>query len=130
MTELETLSEHRCFGGRQLLYRHLSSEIGLPMRFGLFLPPSASGVDVPLLMFLAGLTCTEETFAIKGGAQRVAAQLGIALLMPDTSPRGAGVETEADDWDFGVGAGFYIDATREPWSRHWRMESYLMHELL
>ena len=83
-----------------------------------------------MLMFLAGLTCTEETFTVKGGAQRVAADLGIALLMPDTSPRGAGVAGEADDWDFGVGAGFYIDATRAPWSTHWRMESYLMRELL
>ncbi len=100
------------------------------MRFALFLPPQASNAGVPLLMFLAGLTCTEETFAIKAGAQRVAAELGMALLMPDTSPRGAGVPGEADEWDFGVGAGFYLDATREPWSKHWRMESYLVRELL
>ena len=100
------------------------------MRFALFTPPHASNASVPMLVFLAGLTCTEETFTVKGGAQRVAAELGIALLMPDTSPRGAGVAGEADDWDFGVGAGFYIDATRAPWSTHWRMESYLMRELL
>lgn len=99
------------------------------MRFAVFLPPPTAPT-VPMLMFLAGLTCTEETFTIKAGAQRVAAELGMALLMPDTSPRGAGVPGEADEWDFGVGAGFYLDATREPWSKHWRMESYLMRELL
>ncbi len=127
---MEVVSEHGCFGGRQHFYRHASTEIGLPMRFALFLPPQASDRPVPLLVFLAGLTCTEETFTMKAGAQRVAAELGIALLMPDTSPRGAGVPTEADDWEFGVGAGFYLDAKREPWSRHWRMESYLMRELM
>lgn len=127
---VEVVSEHNCCGGRQLFYRHDSTEIGLPMRFALFLPPQAIGGSVPLLMFLAGLTCTEETFTIKAGAQRVAAELGIALLMPDTSPRGANVPGEADDWDFGVGAGFYLDATRAPWSQRWRMESYLMRELL
>ena len=130
MVTLELLSEHGCFGGRQFFYRHSSTEIGLPMRFALFVPPRASSAGLPMLMFLAGLTCTEETFAIKAGAQRTAAQLGIALLIPDTSPRGAGVLGEAESWDFGVGAGFYLDATREPWARHWRMESYLMNELL
>ena len=100
------------------------------MRFALFMPPHAPNASVPMLMFLAGLTCTEETFTVKAGAQRVAAEVGIALLMPDTSPRGAGVSGEADEWDFGVGAGFYIDATRAPWSTRWRMESYLMRELL
>ena len=100
------------------------------MRFALFVPPHKGGAKLPMLMFLAGLTCTEETFTIKAGAQRLAAELGIALLMPDTSPRGAGTPGEADSWDFGVGAGFYLDATREPWAKHWRMESYLMHELL
>ncbi len=127
---MEVISEHGCFGGRQFFYRHGSSEIGLPMRFSLYLPPQASISRLPLLMFLAGLTCTEETFAMKAGAQRRAAELGVALLAPDTSPRGAAVPQEADDWEFGVGAGFYLDATREPWSKHWRMESYLMHELL
>lgn len=128
---MEVTSEHGCFGGRQFFYRHDSAEIGLPMRFALFLPPQASDASVPLLMFLAGLTCTEETFTIKAGAQRVASELGVALLMPDTSPRGANVPNEADGAiDFGVGAGFYLDATRVPWSKHWRMESYLMRELL
>ena len=127
---LELLSEHRCFGGRQFFYRHLSSEIGLPMRFALFTPPPVADKPLALVVFLAGLTCTEETFTTKAGAQRVAAELGIALLMPDTSPRGANVPGEADSWDFGVGAGFYLDAAREPWARHWRMESYLMQELV
>ena len=130
MLQLELLSEHGCFGGRQFFYRHPSHEIGLPMRFALFLPPRASSARSPMLMYLAGLTCTEETFTMKAGAQRMAAQLGIALLMPDTSPRGAGVPGESESWDFGVGAGFYLDATREPWAKHWRMESYLMGELL
>lgn len=127
---IEVLSEHGCFGGVQRFYRHDSTVIGLPMRFGLYLPPQAQAGRVPLLTYLAGLTCTEETFAFKAGAQRVAAELGLALLTPDTSPRGAGLPTEADAWDFGVGAGFYLDATQAPWSRHYRMESYLLDELL
>ena len=127
----ELLSEHTCFGGVQRFHRHASAEIGLPMRFGLYLPPQAlAGEQVPLLVYLAGLTCTEETFAIKAGAQRLAAELGLALLTPDTSPRGAHVAGEADAWDFGVGAGFYLDATQAPWARHWRMESWLIDELL
>lgn len=130
MSRLELLSEHGCFGGRQFFYRHPSAETGLPMRFALFLPPRVSGESLSLLVFLAGLTCTEETFTTKAGAQRVAAELGTALLMPDTSPRGANVMGESDAWDFGVGAGFYLDATREPWAKNWRMESYLMQELL
>jgi S-formylglutathione hydrolase len=103
------------------------------MRFALYLPPQAlagQGQRVPLLTFLAGLTCSEETFTMKAGAQRMAAQLGLALLMPDTSPRGAGVPGEDAQWDFGVGAGFYLDATQAPWASHWRMESYLIDELL
>jgi S-formylglutathione hydrolase len=125
------LSEHACFGGVQRFHQHASAVVGLPMRFGLYLPPPAlAGQPVPLLVCLAGLTCTEETFAMKAGAQRLAAQLGLALLTPDTSPRGAGVPGEADAWDFGVGAGFYLDATQAPWSAHWRMESWLMQELL
>ena len=128
--DAELLSEHGSFGGRQLFYRHQSIEIGLPMRFAVYVPPIPAPGTQPLIVFLAGLTCTEETFTIKAGAQRMAAELGLTLLMPDTSPRGAGVPTEDQDWDFGVGAGFYIDATRPPWSKHWRMESYLMRELL
>jgi S-formylglutathione hydrolase len=124
---LEIISEHKCFGGRQLFCRHDATEIGLPMRFALFSPPRPSN---SMLIFLAGLTCTEETATIKAGAQRVAAAFGITLLMPDTSPRGADVPGESDDWEFGVSAGFYLDAIQSPWSKHWRMESYLIRELL
>ena len=128
---LELVSEHGSFGGVQRFYKHASNEIGLPMRFALFLPPQAlAGQAVPLLTFLTGLTCTEETFTMKAGAQRVAAQLGLALLMPDTSPRNTGVDSADHHWDFGVGAGFYLDATQAPWSGHWCMESYLLKELL
>ncbi|PKO66489.1 MAG: S-formylglutathione hydrolase [Betaproteobacteria bacterium HGW-Betaproteobacteria-16] len=128
---LELMSEHGCFGGVQRFYKHASAEIGLPMRFALYLPPQAlAGKAVPLLTFLAGLTCTEETFTMKAGAQRVAAELGLALLMPDTSPRNTGVDGEDHHWDFGAGAGFYLDATQAPWSGHWCMESYLLKELL
>src|SRR5471032_2292598 len=126
MDGIETLSEHACFGGVQGFYRHASSEIGSPMRFGVFLPPQAlAGARVPALIWLAGLTCTEETFAIKAGAQRVAAELGLMLVTPDTSPRGTGVDGADASWDFGDGAGFYLDATQPPWACHWRMESYV-----
>ncbi|MBA4261789.1 MAG: S-formylglutathione hydrolase [Comamonadaceae bacterium] len=128
---LELISEHGCHGGVQRFYQHASGEIGLPMRFALFLPPQAlAGQAVPLLSFLAGLTCSEETATMKAGAQRLAAQLGLALLMPDTSPRNTGVDSEDHHWDFGAGAGFYLDATQPPWSGHWCMESYLLKELL
>lgn len=131
LDNLELLSEHACFGGVQRFYKHSSAEIGLPMRFGLFLPPQAlAGQAVPLLTYLAGLTCTEETFAIKAGAQRQAAELGLAILTPDTSPRGAGIVGEDHHWEFGVGAGFYLDATEMPWAGHWCMESYIVKELL
>jgi len=128
---LELLSAHACHGGEQRFYRHESRTIGLPVRFSVYLPPQASPSDakVPALFYLAGLTCTEETFAIKAGAQRFAARHGIALIAPDTSPRGAGVPGEGDAWDFGVGAGFYVDATQEPWARHYRMYSYVRDEL-
>lgn len=123
---MELLSQHAAFGGSQRFYRHASVEIGLPMRFALYLPPEPKA----LLVFLAGLTCNEETFTMKAGAQYLAAELGLALLMPDTSPRGANVPGESEAWDFGVGAGFYLDATESPWATHWRMESYLLKELL
>ena len=126
---LETLSEHRCFGGVQGFYRHESATIGLPMRFGVFLPPQAAKGPVPVLFYLAGLTCTEETFAIKAGAQRLAAKLGLAIVTPDTSPRDTGIEGASAAWDFGHGAGFYLDATQAPWSRHFRMESWITGEL-
>ena len=129
---MELVSSQGCFRGQQRFHRHDSRVIGLPMRFSVYLPPQAVHEKkvVPVLLYLAGLTCTEETFPAKGGAQRLAAQLGMALVSPDTSPRGANVPGEADAWDFGLAAGFYLDATREPWSRHYRMESYLLEELL
>ncbi len=126
---LELVETHLSHGGAQAIYRHDSETIGLPMRFSAYLPPQAQHGRVPALFFLAGLTANEETFPIKAGAQRFAAQHGIALISPDTSPRRAGIAGETDDWDFGVAAGFYLDATREPWSRHYRMYSYVRDEL-
>lgn len=127
---MELISQHGCHGGVQRFYRHDSVAIGLPMRFSVYLPPQAqAGARVPVLFYLAGLTCTEETFMIKAGAQRFAAEHGLMLVAPDTSPRGAGLPGEADAWDFGVGAGFYVDATEVPWQKHWRMESYVAEEL-
>ncbi|CAB3655812.1 S-formylglutathione hydrolase [Paraburkholderia rhynchosiae] len=126
---LELVEEHRCFDGVQKIYRHESNAIGLPMRFSVFLPGQASSNLVPALFYLAGLTCTEETFPIKAGALRYAAQHGIALVCPDTSPRGAELPGESDAWDFGVGAGFYVDATRLPWASHYRMYSYVTEDL-
>jgi S-formylglutathione hydrolase len=128
MDTLELISEHACFGGVQRFYRHASRATGLPMRFSVFLPPAPAGARLPTLFYLAGLTCTEETFMVKGGAQRVAAREGMILVAPDTSPRGAGIAGEADAWDLGVGAGFYVDATQAPWRSHYRMDSYV-HEL-
>ncbi len=126
---LQTISEHACFGGVQSYHQHDSHTIGLPMRLGVYRPPQALTGPVPALIYLAGLTCNEETFAIKAGAQRVAAQLGLMLVTPDTSPRGTGVEGADASWDFGTAAGFYLDATQAPWARHWRMESYVTQEL-
>jgi S-formylglutathione hydrolase len=126
---LELMDSHASFGGTQYVFKHNSNVIGLPMRFSVFMPGKASRTRVPGLFFLAGLTCSEETFSIKAGAQRFAAQHGIALISPDTSPRGAGVPGEMDAWDFGVGAGFYVDATQQPWSKHYRMYSYIRDEL-
>lgn len=126
---IETLSEQPCFGGSVGFYRHDSRACGLPMRLAVFRPPQAARGPVPVLYYLAGLTCTEETFLAKAGAQRLAAELGLMLVAPDTSPRGAGAPGEDADWDFGTGAGFYLDATRDPWSKHYRMYSYVTDEL-
>ena len=128
---MELKNAHACFGGAQRYYEHHSSEIGLAMKFSVYLPPKAvMGEKVPALLYLAGLTCTEETFMTKAGAQRLASELNVALICPDTSPRGAGLAGESDSWDFGVGAGFYLDATTKPWALHWRMESYIFNDLL
>ena len=129
---LELISQHTCFGGEQRFYQHHSSQIGLPMRFSIFIPQQATHAKVPALFFLAGLTCNEETFMTKAGAQRIAAELGLMLIAPDTSPRGANLPNEADSWDVGVGAGFYLDAIQKPWDKHYRMYSYVLelHELI
>ncbi len=124
-----TISQNKCFGGVQGVYSHASNETGCVMRFGVFLPPQAQKAPVPVLYWLSGLTCTEENFIIKAGAQRVAAELGLAVVAPDTSPRGLGLPGEADSYDFGLGAGFYVDATQAPWARGYRMYSYVSKEL-
>lgn len=126
---LEKRSEHACFGGRMGFYTHRSETIGADMRFAVYLPPQNGGSRVPALYYLAGLTCTEETFMIKAGAQRLAAHAGLALVACDTSPRGLNLPGDSDSWDFGVGAGFYVDATAEPWRRNYRMASYVNLEL-
>jgi len=126
---MKIISEHKCFDGVQGYYSHDSLEIGLPMRFSVFQPAQARKLKVPVLYYLAGLTCTEETFMIKAGAQRAAAKAGVMLVAADTSPRGANVPGESDSWDFGLGAGFYVDATQAPWSSRYRMYSYVTREL-
>jgi S-formylglutathione hydrolase len=130
MAGLTCLAQHACHGGTQGFWQHDSKVVGLPMRFGVYQPPQAKKGSVPMLLFLAGLTCNEETFAIKAGAQRFAAQHGVTLVTPDTSPRGVDIPGADAEWDFGIGAGFYIDATQQPWAAHWRMESYITLELL
>ncbi|HEX4872241.1 MAG TPA: S-formylglutathione hydrolase [Nevskiaceae bacterium] len=122
-------SQHACFGGTQAFYSHASGSTGTEMRFGLYLPPQAADGPVPALYFLAGLTCTEETFLIKAGAQRTAAELGLMLVACDTSPRGLNLPGEAEHWDFGLAAGFYLDATEAPWAPHYRMGHYIAEEL-
>ena len=124
-----TLSEQRCFGGVQGFYKHDSAETGTPMQFGVFVPRQAARGPLPVLFYLAGLTCNEETFAIKAGAQRHAAEHGLIVVTPDTSPRQTGIEGADADWAFGNGAGFYLDATAAPWAKNWRMESYVTDEL-
>ncbi|MCW6507730.1 S-formylglutathione hydrolase [Lichenifustis flavocetrariae] len=125
---LELVSEARCFDGLQRTYRHPSAATGTPMRVAVYLPPQAEHGPVPVVWFLAGLTCTEDNFTQKAGAQRVAAELGLALIAPDTSPRGEGVPDDPA-YDFGQGAGFYLDATVSPWSQHFQMRRYIEDEL-
>ena len=127
--DLITLNEHVCYGGAMSFHEHRSETCDATMRFSVYAPPQAAERPVPVLYYLAGLTSTEETFMIKGGAQRVAAEHGLMLVAPDTSPRGLGLQGEDEDWDFGSGAGFYLDATAEPWSRHYKMYSYVTAEL-
>ena len=126
---METVSETRCFGGIQKTLRHDSEATETPMNVSIFLPPAAQEDRVPVLYFLSGLTCTEENFTTKAGAQRYAAEAGLALVAPDTSPRGLDLPGEHDDWDFGSGAGFYVDSTESPWCDHYRMYRYVTEEL-
>ncbi len=130
MSAFTTRSEQHAFGGVQGFYEHPSETCAGPMRFSVFQPPAAlRGERVPVLYFLAGLTCTEETFVTKAGAQRVAAELGLALVTCDTSPRATRIPGDDTAWDFGQGAGFYLDATTTPWAASYRMASYVTDEL-
>lgn len=126
---MEVISTTATFGGEIQRVRHWSEACNCDMTFGIFLPPQARQSNVPVLYWLSGLTCTDENFMIKAGAQRVAAELGIAIVCPDTSPRGTELPGEHDDWDFGSGAGFYVNATQEPWSQNYRMYDYVTEEL-
>lgn len=126
---MELIEEHFCFGGVQRVYAHQSAATQCDMRFGLFLPPQAQQQNVPVLYWLSGLTCTEQNFITKAGAQRAAAELGLALVVPDTSPRGVALPGDNDSYDFGLGAGFYVDATQMPWAKHYRMATYIQDEL-
>jgi len=128
-TGLETLSEHRCEGGLQGFYSHASEVTGGPMRFGVYVPERATRAPCPAVYYLAGLECNEQTFAIKAGAQRTAAALGLVLVTSDTSPRAARYPGDDASWDFGIAASFYVDATREPWRRSYRMDTYVTREL-
>lgn len=125
---LTQLAESRLFGGRQLKFEHFANTLSCKMQFSVYLPPQAEKQNVPALYWLSGLTCTDENFSVKAGAQRVAAELGIALIIPDTSPRG---ELVANDpaYDLGQGAGFYVNATEAPWTAHYRMYDYISREL-
>lgn len=125
---MELLEEHRCFEGRQQRWRHDSTTLNCAMTFSIFLPPTIGKAKPPVLYWLSGLTCNDENFTTKAGAQRVAAELGIALVMPDTSPRGEDVADDAG-YDLGKGAGFYLNATQQPWASHYRMYDYLRDEL-
>ena len=127
---LELVSESRCFDGRQQVYRHRSATCACTMRFAAFLPPAAEKGPVPAVYWLSGLTCTEENFSVKSGAQRYAAELGLALIIPDTSPRGVNIPGEDAQMDVGTGAGFYVNATQQPWAAHYRMYDYIRDELV
>jgi S-formylglutathione hydrolase len=129
MSSIELISEHGCYGGVQRFYKHASRETHGTMKFSVYLPPQAKAGRVPVLYYLAGLTCTEETFPIKAHAQQMASELGLMLVGPDTSPREPRIPGDADSWDFGQAAGFYVDATQSPWSTNYRMYSYVTREL-
>lgn len=123
------MQEYACFGGTVGYYRHPSTICQHEMKFAVYLPPQAQSEPVPVLYFLSGLTCSEENFLVKAGAQRYAAEYGLMLVVPDTSPRDTGTPGEDDDWDLGTGAGFYVDATVAPWQAHYQMYRYVVQEL-
>ncbi len=130
MINLKQIGDHKCFGGEQLQYSHDSTSLNCQMRFSIFLPSNSSTAKVPLLYWLSGLTCSDENFVQKAGAQRYAEQNGVAIIAPDTSPRGESVPDDPEgSYDMGLGAGFYLNATREPWAEHYQMYSYIAHEL-
>lgn len=130
MAIFKIISESLCFAGRQLRLSHYSEACQCQMTFSLYLPPQAQLCQVPVLTWLSGLTCTDENFVAKAGAQQYAAKHGVALLAPDTSPRGENVADDIDNaWDFGLGAGFYLDASQAPWNKHYHMYSYITEEL-
>jgi S-formylglutathione hydrolase len=129
MAGITVRSEQRCHGGTMGFYSHASTSTGTEMKFAVYVPPGAERTRSPVLYYLAGLTCTEETFMIKAGAQQLAASAGLILVAPDTSPRGIELPGDREHWDFGVGAGFYVDATEPPWAPHYRMYSYVVEEL-
>ena len=126
---LKLIEAHQCFGGVQRVYEHQSFVTRCAMRFGLFLPPQALIQKVPVLYWLSGLSCNEQNFITKTGAQRVAAELGLALVVPDTSPRGVDLPGDHESYSFGVGAGFYVDAVQAPWSEYYLMATYIRDEL-
>lgn len=129
MSNLKEIARSRVAGGYQVRLQHYSEILQCEMIFGVFLPPQAETKKVPVLYWLSGLTCNDENFAQKAGAQKLAAELGMAIICPDTSPRGTDLPGEHDDWDFGSGAGFYVNATQEPWSKHYNMYDYVSREL-
>jgi len=127
---IESISSTKAFGGWHKQYSHHSSTLNCAMRFAIYLPPQAESQAVPVLYWLSGLTCTDENFMQKAGAQRIAAELGMAIVAPDTSPRGEGVADDPDGaYDFGLGAGFYLNATKPPFSQHYQMYDYVVNEL-
>ena len=129
MSTLKIISQNKSFGGMQYIYSHLSKITHSEMRFAVYQPPQKDKGKLPCLFWLSGLTCTEQNFVTKACAQRVAAELGVILIVPDTSPRGVNILKEKESYDIGEGAGFYLDATEEPWSRHYQMDSYITKEL-
>lgn len=126
---LTEVSKNKAFGGWQKVFSHESKELGCKMNFGVYLPPQSETEKVPVIYWLSGLTCTEQNFVSKAGSQQFAAEFGVIVVAPDTSPRGCNIEGEEDGWDFGTGAGFYVDATEEKWKKNYRMYSYVTKEL-